>query len=162
MTALNSLALCLYCGRELIYTTFGSIAWEPDYDSSSDNVTWRHKNGYAACPTKFAKPRPVIVVLCGSTRFKQAWYDEGKRLTYQGKIVLSVGDLDTSESAANVNTPISGELKEQLDILHKRKIDLADYVFILNVKGYIGKSTQSEIDYALEQGKPIHYLEEIG
>lgn len=107
------------------------------------------------------KIMPEIVVLCGSTRFKQAWYDVGKYLTYQGKIVLSVGDLDTSESNREVNVDLTPELKDMLDELHKRKIDLADTVFILNVGGYIGASTRSEIAYAEAHGKPIHYLEPL-
>ena len=41
------------------------------------------------------------------------------------------------------------------------KIDLADRVFILNVGGYIGDSTRSEIAYAKKLKKPIDYLEKI-
>jgi hypothetical protein len=52
------------------------------------------------------------------------------------------------------------ELKKKADELHLRKIDLCDEVFILNVGGYIGKSTLSEIEYATKIGKPIYYLEE--
>ena len=104
---------------------------------------------------------PEIVVLCGSTRFKDAWYEEGKRLTHDGKIVLSVGDLDTSSAARDMNVPIDPDLKERLDELHKRKIDLADRVLILNVGGYIGESTQGEIKYAKQLSKPITYLEPL-
>ena len=50
-------------------------------------------------------------------------------------------------------------LKEQIDELHKRKIDLCDEVFVLNIGDYIGESTRSEIDYAVAQGKPVVYLE---
>lgn len=106
----------------------------------------------------FGGPRPTITVLCGSTRFKDTWYEQGKRLTRAGHIVLSVGDLDTSSAAHDVNMPIDSDLKAELDELHKRKIDLADEVLILNVGGYIGESTRSEIEYALMVGKPVHYL----
>lgn len=51
-------------------------------------------------------------------------------------------------------------VKNDLDILHLRKIDLADEVLILNVDGYIGKSTREELKYALRRGKIIRYLEE--
>ena len=50
--------------------------------------------------------------------------------------------------------------KEMLDDMHKRKIDMADEVYIINVGGYIGSSTRSEIEYAEAQGKPVHYLEQ--
>ena len=103
--------------------------------------------------------QPEIVVLCGSTRFKDVWYAEGKRLTYEGRIVLSVGDLDTSQAARDVNVPISDELKRQLDTLHLRKIDLATRVHVLNVGGYVGESTRREIEYAKAHRKTITYLE---
>lgn len=109
----------------------------------------------------FGGPRPGIVVLCGSTRFKDAWYEEGKRLTHEGKIVLAVGDLDTSSAARTVNVPIDPAVKVMLDDLHKRKIDLADEVLVLNVGGYIGESTRSEIEYAEKLGRPITYLEPV-
>ena len=103
--------------------------------------------------------RPTITVLCGSTRFKDAWYEQGRRLTHEGHIVLSVGDLDTSSAARDVNVPIDPDLKARLDDLHKRKIDLADEVLVLNVGGYIGDSTRSEIEYAEKIGRPVQYLE---
>lgn len=50
------------------------------------------------------------------------------------------------------------ELKQRLDELHLRKIDLADEVFVLDVDGYIGSSTKREIEYAVSKGKPVWYL----
>jgi hypothetical protein len=46
-----------------------------------------------------------------------------------------------------------------LDDMHKRKIDMADEIFVINVGGYIGSSTRSEIEYATATGKAIRYLE---
>jgi len=43
--------------------------------------------------------------------------------------------------------------------MHKRKIDMADEIFVINVGGYIGESTKSEIEYAKDTGKKINYLE---
>ena len=45
--------------------------------------------------------------------------------------------------------------------MHKRKIDMADEIFVINVDGYIGESTKSEIEYAKAVGKNISYLENI-
>jgi hypothetical protein len=53
------------------------------------------------------------------------------------------------------------DYKQKADDLHKRKIDIADEVFVLNVGGYIGQSTRSEIEYALSFGKPVNYLEAV-
>ena len=44
---------------------------------------------------------------------------------------------------------------------HKRKIALADEIFVINVNGYIGESTKSEIEYAKVTGKGISYLEDM-
>ena len=49
--------------------------------------------------------------------------------------------------------------KEMLDDMHKRKIDMADEIFVINVDGYIGESTKSEIEYALAHNKKVNYLE---
>ena len=48
-----------------------------------------------------------------------------------------------------------------LDEMHKRKIDMADEIYVINVGGYIGSSTKSEIEYAKKTGKTVKYLEEV-
>ena len=50
-------------------------------------------------------------------------------------------------------------VKAMLDDMHKRKIDMADEIFVINAGGYIGESTRSEIEYALKTGKEVRYLE---
>lgn len=98
--------------------------------------------------------RPRIVCLCGSTKFKDEFVKQNARLTMAGKIVLSVGFFHHAEWRE-----ISDAEKVALDELHKHKIDLADEVFVINVGGYIGDSTRSEIDYAVAAGKPVEFLE---
>jgi hypothetical protein len=103
---------------------------------------------------------PEIVCLCGSTRFWKTFRDIGLKLTLQGKIVLSIGICaPDSKILAHPNSPHGKLQKRRLDELHKRKIDLSDAVMILNVGGYIGESTKSEIEYAKAHGKQIRYLE---
>jgi hypothetical protein len=99
---------------------------------------------------------PHIVCLCGSTRFMKTFFDEGWKETLKGHIVLSVGVV-TSGPKDHAGEHFG--VKEMLDELHKRKIDLADEVLVLNVGGYIGESTRSEIEYAEKLGMPIRYLE---
>ncbi|NIS34442.1 MAG: hypothetical protein GWN07_28000 [Actinobacteria bacterium] len=99
---------------------------------------------------------PEVVCLCGSTRFKDAYRAENKRLTLEGKVVLSVAFFGHADDES---VAISGEGKAQLDEVHKRKIDLADRVHVINVDGYVGDSTRSEIEYAQERGLPVTYLE---
>lgn len=93
---------------------------------------------------------PEIVCLCGSTKFKNEYRAENKRLSMNGKIVLSVGLFGHAD-----DVDLSKKEKENLDELHKRKIDLADRIHVIDVNGYIGDSTQSEIEYAKKQGIPI-------
>lgn len=103
------------------------------------------------------KDRPTIVCLCGSTRFGFAFRKANFEETLAGKIVLSIGCDFKSDDALG----LTDEDKVRLDELHKRKIDLADEVLILNVGGYIGNSTQSELEYAREHNKRIRYLEHL-
>lgn len=101
---------------------------------------------------------PEMVCLCGSTRFKDMFNTIIEQLTLEGKIVLSVGLFGHADG--KYGTVITDEVKLSLDELHKRKIDLCDRVLVLNVGGYVGDSTRSEIKYAAEIGKPIEYLED--
>lgn len=105
-------------------------------------------------------PSPEIICLCGSTRFYNAFQQANYEQTMQGKIVLSVGFYPHAQEQAHGQVVgCTAEQKAALDDLHKRKIDLADSVLVLNVGGYIGESTRSEIVYAKAHGKPVHYLE---
>lgn len=116
----------------------------------------------------FVEERPTTVVLCGSTRFAQAFRDATIEETLAGRIVLSIGvnlrdDHDLAHVVEGIHPGVAVDdelaaLKNELDDLHKRKIDLADEVYVLNVDGYVGDSTRSEIEYATKLGKPIRYL----
>ncbi len=98
-----------------------------------------------------------VITLCGSTKFKEEFLQMQKDLTLQGNIVISVGLFGHSgdEEVWEEGT------KEMLDDMHKRKIDMANEIFVINKGGYIGSSTKSEIEYAKSVGKNIKYLEKI-
>ena len=104
--------------------------------------------------------KPKIVCLCGSTRFTDEMLVEQWQLTKQGCIVVSWCAVPESYFKG----PHIGDhegVKEIVDEVHKRKIDLADEVYVLNIGGYIGESTRSEINYAEAHGKPVRYREPI-
>lgn len=103
---------------------------------------------------------PHIICLCGSTRFSEEFKKQNLEETLVGNIVLSIGCDTKSDSDLLRLGQLTEEAKEKLDSLHKRKIDLADSILVLNVGGYIGNSTRSEIEYAKKIGKKIYYLEE--
>ena len=75
-----------------------------------------------------------VIILCGSTKFKEQYLEAQKRLTLE-------------------------DTKAMLDDMHKRKIDMADEIFVINVGGYVGESTRSEIGYAMSNGIDVRYLE---
>jgi len=133
---------------------------------------------------------PKIVCLCGSTKFWREYQKQMLRLTLEGYIYLSIGAATGTDDQHFGNMPVTEreELKAKLDELHKRKIDLADELLILNVsypwcpkcemfrherdhtsclvekfelKPYIGESTRSEIEYALSKGKSVTYLNPV-
>lgn len=96
-----------------------------------------------------------IVTLCGSTRFKEQFFEVQKKLTLKGYIVISVGLFGHSGD----DEVWTEGTKEMLDKMHLSKIDLADEIFVINVNGYIGESTKREIEYAKSTGKIVNYLE---
>ena len=95
-----------------------------------------------------------VITLCGSTRFKDAFMQAQKKLTLEGNIVISVGLFGHSGDAEVFTEGV----EEMLDEMHKRKIDMADEIFVINVDSYIGSSTRSEIEYAHAAGKKVRYL----
>lgn len=105
------------------------------------------------------EPLPIIVCLCGSTRFWRTFQQAGLQETLAGKIVLSIGAASGTDDKHFGNLPQSkyDGVKEMLDKLHLRKIDMADEVLILDVDYYIGESTQRELDHALALGKRVRY-----
>lgn len=98
-----------------------------------------------------------VITLCGSTKFKDAFLKAQKKLTLEGNIVISVGLFGHADG--DYKTVLTDEVKTMLDDMHKRKIDMADEIFVINVGSYIGESTKSEIEYALNIGKTVRYLE---
>ena len=98
-----------------------------------------------------------VITLCGSTKFKEQYLEAQKRLTLEGNIVISVGLFGHSGD----DEVWTEDTKAMLDDMHKRKIDMADEIFVINAGGYIGESTRSEIQYAIETGKDVRYLEEM-
>ena len=105
-----------------------------------------------------------VVTLCGSTKFKDEFERVQKELTLKGNIVISVGLFGHSgddEVWEGMTEDTLTETKRMLDDMHKRKIDMADEIFVVNPGGYIGSSTWSEIRYAYMTGKRIDLLEPI-
>lgn len=105
---------------------------------------------------------PKIACLCGSTRFYDQFQRANYDLTMRGEIVLSVGFCPHAKTEHGHGEGVGHDSAEKtaLDELHKRKIDLADYVLVVSDEtGYFGESTKGEIRYAVEHGKPVRFTE---
>lgn len=92
-----------------------------------------------------------IYTICGSMKFENQMKEvSGKLEAEQGVCVLA---------------PISYEKKYKDDITelenifacHMKKIEICDAIYVLNVDGYVGESTKSQISHAKKLGKEIIY-----
>lgn len=136
----------------------------PECGSNAVDVLEAATDGGVDRSTSDTERFPEVVCLCGSTRFKDEYRAENARLTLEGKIVLSVGFFhhsgDAPEGVAEAVEEFErSDKKADLDELHKRKIDLADRIHVINVDGYVGDSTASEIEYARETDTNISWYE---
>jgi len=107
--------------------------------------------------------KPIVTTLCGSSRFPEAFALATMHLSFQGRIVISLGmygHADRPQGAryltadGDENTP----QKQALDELHYRKIDISDGIYVVNVGGYVGNSTKREIAYARKANKGVEYM----
>lgn len=90
------------------------------------------------------------ICICGSMKFENE--------------MLSIGYLIENRYAIAVFLPFSDPLhkvpvnKDNLDIVHKTKIERSDAVLVVDINEYIGTSTRKEIAYAYNIHKPVIYL----
>ena len=95
-----------------------------------------------------------VITLCGSSRFKEDFERVNRNLTLEGYIVISLGCW------GHAGDTFTDEQKVMLDDIHKRKIDMADAIYVINKDGYIGSSTRSEIEYAIKHNKEVIFMED--
>ena len=96
-----------------------------------------------------------VITICGSMRYA----DQMKKIAR---------DLET-ENGYCVLQPIYNDQKktdsfsvlENLYASHNKKIELADAIYVVNINGYIGEATKSEITFAKTNGKEVIYHEPI-
>lgn len=93
-----------------------------------------------------------VITLCGSTKFRDEFLEANRRLTLEGNIILMPGVFGY---AANEN---DDKTKQMLIDVHQKRIDMSDEIFVINVGGYIGNDTQTEIKYAKQTGKIVKYM----
>ena len=95
------------------------------------------------------------ICLCGSTRFLGDFLVWNKRLTMAGGVVYSIGSVLPAKDGEN------SEIGFILDRIHKKKIASSDAILVLDLQGYLGDSTKSEMAFAEEFNIPVVLLSEI-
>ena len=95
-----------------------------------------------------------IITICGSLKFKNEMIEVAERLELQENAVITPIYPTNSNKDAYTDEQV-----DILDKMHKEKIKISDAIYVVNVGGYIGTSTKSEIEYAKLLGKEILYLE---
>ena len=97
-----------------------------------------------------------VITLCGSIKFKNEFIKVQERLILEGNIVFTPNFFNSIKKKE-----INEKTKKMLDEMHRQKIDFSDEIYVINLDGYIGESTKSEIEYAKSKGKKISYLESV-
>ncbi len=92
---------------------------------------------------------PLIVTICGSTKFRAEMAAANRELTLRGFVVLAPGVF------GHDGDEVSDDAKAELDALHLRKIDMSCAIYVVNPGGYVGESTRREIAYARSLGKEV-------
>ncbi len=95
-----------------------------------------------------------IITLCGSTKFYNEFDDCMLKLTLAGWSVFSIGTHKFSDQELKQVI----DRKAMLDNMHKDKIDASECIFVIDVGGYTGDSTKSEIAHTIKCNKPVYYL----
>lgn len=94
-----------------------------------------------------------VVTICGSMKFYKEMQDVARLLeSKNGYCVIQC-------VYNNNNVKESNEELENIVLAHWKKIEISDAIFVVNKGGYIGNSTQKEIEYATQLGKEVLYLE---
>ena len=95
----------------------------------------------------------VVVVLIGSTRFKDVFRKVEEELSLKGYLVFTPSVY--SQSGTNPKCGI--DVKKILDKAAKMKIARSEIVVVIDEDGYIGESTNDQIAFAKLLNKPVLY-----
>ena len=96
-----------------------------------------------------------VITICGSMRYSKQMMKIAEELELKEgyaviQCVYNVDGLKYEGLDASI-----------LDKIHRKKIDISDAIYVVNINGYIGNSTKNEIKYAKNKGKEIIYHEKI-
>ena len=98
-----------------------------------------------------------IITVFGSLRFYKEMMKITEKMELQGNCML----VPIYNPARPNKDDFTKEEALMLDKMHKEKIKLADAILVVNVDGYIGNSTKSEIEFAKSLNKEILYYTDL-
>lgn len=93
-----------------------------------------------------------IITVCGSHKFKKEMIEITEKMALEGNCMITPIELTMKDKDSYTEAQAL-----LLDQMHKEKIKLADAILVVNVNDYIGKSTNSEIEFAKSLKKEILY-----
>lgn len=96
-----------------------------------------------------------IITICGSMRYAKEMMKISEELELKKgyAVIQCVYNVD--------GLRYEGIDSSILDKIHRKKIDISDAIYVVNIDGYIGNSTKKEIEYAINNGKEVIYHEAI-
>lgn len=97
-----------------------------------------------------------IITVCGSYKFKKEMIEIAEKMTLKGNCIITPNDLTKTDKDSYTEEEII-----MIDKMHKEKIKISDAILVVNVNGYIGNSTKSEIEYAKSLNKEILYYTDL-
>lgn len=97
-----------------------------------------------------------VITICGSYKFKKEMVEIAEKMTLKGNCVLMPNDLTKTSKDSYTEEEIL-----MIDKMHKEKIKISDAILVVDVNGYIGSSTKSEIEYAKALNKEILYYTDL-
>lgn len=96
-----------------------------------------------------------VITICGSMRYSKEMMKIAEELELKSgyAVIQCVYNID-GQRYEGVDASI-------LDKIHRKKIDISDAIYVVNIDGYIGDSTKNEIEYAKNNGKEVIYHEKV-
>lgn len=94
-----------------------------------------------------------VITLCGSMKYKEKILKIQKILTLQGNVVLSPSIFEYSKlEDQNIYR------KKRLKDIQRQKIDMADFIFVIDDNNCLENEIKEEIEYAISKYKKVKYL----
>lgn len=98
-----------------------------------------------------------IITVCGSLRFFKEMMEITEKMELEGNCML----VPIYNPLKSNKDNYSDKDAIMLNKMHKERIKLSDAILVVNVNGYVGNSTKSEIEYAKALNKEIIYYTDL-